>query len=78
MQRLQAWDQAEEAARGDRPVPRMFEDDAHNFLRLATVLKVILARSVREGHLMPMQQLLEEYFLVFAQVRLAFAALSND
>ena len=57
----------------NEPMPRMYEDDAESSLKLATVLKVILARSVRETDLPATQELLHDYLRVYVKVRLVLS-----
>ena len=52
----------------------MYEDDAENFLKLATVLKVILTRSARERDPLATQELLCDYLRVYAKVSLFLAS----
>ena len=52
----------------------MYEDDAENFLKLATVLKVILTRSARERDPLATQELLRDYLRVYAKFSLILAS----
>lgn len=68
MEKLQDWERSGKQNE-PRPTPRMHEDDAINFLKLATVLKVVLARSVRERELTQVEALFMEYLQCYVRVR---------
>lgn len=51
------------------PELRMHADDAQNFLRLATTLKIILSRSITDADLNRAEQLMSDYLKTYQQVR---------
>ena len=65
---LAQWERKDPASRGQRPKPRMQEKDADNFLKFATALKIILARTVRPGDIPRAKQLLFSYLKDFFEV----------
>ena len=70
LKELDQWQQKDEATRGAEPRPRMLENDADNFLKLATALKIVLARSIKHQDIPRAKELLLSYLGEFLNVLL--------
>jgi hypothetical protein len=60
-----------------RPLARMQDGDAENFLKLAASLKIILGRTVRRNEIGRAQKLLRAYLEVFQEVRFLLFSISS-
>ena len=69
LKEVDQWEHKDEATRGAKPSPRMLETDVDNFLKLATAMKIVLARSVRVQDIPRAKELLFQYLKGFHEVR---------
>jgi hypothetical protein len=53
----------------EKPKRRMPPGDADNFLKLATALKIIMARSIKDSDIPRARELLHDYLVGFLKVR---------
>lgn len=65
---LKTWKQAGKATGEPKPSPRMVPEEALNFLRFSTALKIIVGRSVRLDQLDCVKTLLRDYLLTYLDV----------